>query len=245
MATILLSQTAQCQDDFFEGYNFNSGKVIIQGISLNQHQAPNISDTLGDFYVKKIASLNWIKNNWKNLETSDEYVYESTYRIDVVQNKEIQSSIFINLPKNIIQTIGTTYIFDDSLFYKQRDNYLPLLSKEYSFISVEQGRDRLDSLKSADKIISYYAQWFEYDGEFTILIPFDENFIDSEQVKSNLILKFNRLFPNHLFEINWSGNVGDNELFTVICEKKVYQMYTDQKSEWRPFSPIIYTKEIE
>ncbi len=56
--TLLLSQAVICQIDFMVNYDLNSDNVIIQGIALNQHDAPTISDTLGDFYIKERSSLN-------------------------------------------------------------------------------------------------------------------------------------------------------------------------------------------
>ncbi len=47
--TLLLSQAVICQIDFMVNYDLNSDNVIIQGIALNQHDAPTISDTLVTF----------------------------------------------------------------------------------------------------------------------------------------------------------------------------------------------------
>ncbi len=61
--TFLLGQVVIGQIDIMENYDSNAGNLIIQGIALNQHDAPNISDLLDDFYIKEKSDLNWIKKN--------------------------------------------------------------------------------------------------------------------------------------------------------------------------------------
>tara|TARA_B110000046_G_scaffold35749_1_gene38995 strand:- start:10848 stop:11057 length:210 start_codon:yes stop_codon:yes gene_type:complete len=61
--TFLLGQVVIGQIDIMENYDSNAGNLIIQGIALNQHDAPNISDSLDDFYIKEKSGLNWIKKN--------------------------------------------------------------------------------------------------------------------------------------------------------------------------------------
>ena len=240
----LLSQAVICQIDFMENYDLSSGNVVIQGIALNQHDGPNISDTLGDFYIEEIPSLNWIKKNWNSLDTSEKYVHASTYRIDIVENKATQISFFINLAKNVLQTQGTIFVFDDSLFYKQINNYLPLVSNKYEFENIAQARRELDSIVSNDSVISYFAQWIEFDGSFEITVPYD--YLEIEKKILELKTLFNNQFDSKKFNIEYPYESSFNELiFTIKCKEEVYQNYSEKKSDWKPFSPILYTKEIK
>ena len=242
--TFLLSQAVIGQIDFMENYDLNSDNVIIQGIALNLHDGPNISDTLGDFYIKERSNLNWIKNNWSILDTSEKHVHASTYRIDVIENKTTQNSFFINLPKNVLQTQEANFVFDDSLFYKYIKNYLPLASNKYEFETIEQGRNSLDNIVTKDNIISYFAQWIEFDGTFEITVPYD--YVEIEKKILDLKTKLNNQFDTKTFAIDYPNESIFNELiFTIRCKGEVYQNYSEKKSDWKPFSPILYTKETE
>jgi len=242
--TFLLSQAVVGQTDFMENYDLSAGNVIIQGIALNQHDGPNISDTLGDFYIKEKYSLNWIKKNWNSQDTSEKYVHASTYRIDVVENKTTQNSFFINLPTNVLQTQDANFVFDDSLFYKCIKNYLPLVSNKYEFETIEQGRHELDSIVSNDNVISYFAQWIEFDGSFEITVPYD--YVEIKKKILELKTIFNNQFDAKTFTIEYPYESSFNELiFTIKCKEEDYQNYSEKKSDWKPFSPILYTKEVE
>ena len=241
-----LSRHSFSQESVFDNYNFNSGTYQLQGIYLQQHPAPNVADTISDFYINDTIYLNWCKSNWKLINIDDRYITSYTYRIDIIKNKQNVESFWINLIDNVIRTNKGVFEFDSKLLLDLREHLRPLGFSENKFSSIQKGRSSLDSIIKNDSIISYYCSWEDYEGTFSINRPYTEVDLSDEDVKLKIEKELSSQFPNEKFEVSYITSLDFKDysarIFDIKSSKNLFLKYRKDKKEWKPYDPIVYLR---
>lgn len=243
---ILITNLACGQNSIFNNYDFNTGDYHVQGIYLNEHNFPNIADTISDFFIDDIKTLNMMKSSWQFADLSDRYIESYTYRITIFKDKQALESIWINLIKGVIRTSKGTFVFDYNLFLELRNNLNPITFHEYKFSSVKVGKDSLNNIINNDSILSYFCYWDKFDGTFSAKIPITEEQLSTEDVKLKLEKELSNQFPNETFQLTYTTTLdfaeGAVRFFEVKCSETMYINFRWDKSEWKGYEPVLYLR---
>lgn len=245
IAVVLISSSIHfsfSQNGVFDKYDFSTGKYNIQGVYLQEHDFPNIADSIGDFLIGDLKTLKWCKSNWKTTDSAERYIEFYTYRIDVLEDKQAVESFWVNLIDNVIRTNKGTYQFDNSLFLKMRNNLTPIEFNKVNYTSITEARAELDNLIKNDSIVSYWMKWEHFEGEFTVTTPYDENYISSEDSYARIEAELNKQFPEESFKLSYSGSYSWGEEFSIKCSKRLFSNFEGKKSDWEPYDPIVYLR---
>ena len=216
------------------GYNFDEGGYYLLGMRSSPERN-KIADSLGEWFIDDIATLNKIKKEWVFATTGEMYACGYHYRIYLCKDGKKVNEFSVNLYCKEMLCKDGYYFFDPALITSLNGSFKHPKKIDVKPSSLESARAMHDSLSRHEGLLWIdQPDWVRFEGSFKIKGPcpdqINDCFEDWEIAEKLVIAEIQTRYPGEEMDLQ-QYCMGDVICAYVHCNKSLADKFDMEEYE--------------
>ena len=234
--TLLLSPFLHAQEPYqlLKDYNFDEGGYYLLG-TRSSPERNKIADSLGEWYIDDITTLNKIKKEWVFSTPGEQWACGYHYRIYLCKDGKKIDEFAVNLYCKEMLTKEGYFFFDPELIRSLNGNFMHPKPIDVNPSSLKAARELHDSLSNHDDLLWIdQPDWVRFEGSFKIKGPCPEQINDCfeewEMAEKLVIAQIQTKYPGEEMDLK-QYCMGDLICAYVHCNKSLAEKFDMEEYE--------------